>query len=449
MKKRVFSLALALCMALALLPSAALAADSDFKIEDGVLIEYTGPGGDVVIPSSVTTIDRRAFYLRGSLTSVTIPDSVTSIGDSAFYGCSGLTSITIPNSVTSIGNDAFLGCDSLTSVTIPSSVTSIGACAFANCEDLTSIAVEPGNPNYMSEDGVLFSKDKTELHSYPAGKSGDTYNIPSGVTSIGDRAFISCGLTSVTIPFGVTRIGNDAFRNCQGLTGLAVPYGVTTIGAGAFAFSYSLTRISIPSSVASIGQDAFETVNIILDIYYGGSWTDWERITAGEHMHNVSMHYNSAEADAVPVAHASAQTVLVDGIPVEFQMYALWDSNGNPTNYIKLRDLAYILNGTAARFEVSWDAASASASLLPGQPYTPTGSEMNTPFSGDRACKPSTAAVLVNGAPVSLDAFTLTDGSGGEYNYYKLRDLGQALDFNVSWADGQVVVNTGQPYDAG
>ena len=76
-------------------------ANEEFAIEDGVLTEYNGNGGDVVIPDSVTIIGRNAFERCRSLTSVTIPNSVTSIGSGAFYGCSGLTSITIPDSVTS------------------------------------------------------------------------------------------------------------------------------------------------------------------------------------------------------------------------------------------------------------------------------------------------------------------------------------------------------------
>ena len=62
---------------------------------------------DLVIPNSVTSIERGAFGGCSGLTSVTIPNSVTSIGDYAFYDCSGLTSVTIPNSVTSIGERAF------------------------------------------------------------------------------------------------------------------------------------------------------------------------------------------------------------------------------------------------------------------------------------------------------------------------------------------------------
>jgi hypothetical protein len=81
---------------------------------------YTGSGGGVVIPStltglSVTSIGNDVFYNCLSLTSVSIPGSVSSIGDLAF-AFSGLTSITIPGSVTSIGYRAFDGCGLLTGV---------------------------------------------------------------------------------------------------------------------------------------------------------------------------------------------------------------------------------------------------------------------------------------------------------------------------------------------
>ena len=104
-----------------------------FVIENGVLVKYTGPGGDdVVIPRGVTDIGYNAFRRCKRLISVTIPDGVTSIGGAAFCYCTSLTSVTIPNSVTTIGEDAFRGCSNLSSVTIPSGV-SIGRNAFLGC----------------------------------------------------------------------------------------------------------------------------------------------------------------------------------------------------------------------------------------------------------------------------------------------------------------------------
>lgn len=146
-----------------------------------------------------------------------------------------------------------------------------------------------------------------------------------------------------------------------------------------------------------------------------------------------------------PTAYQSTQTVQVDGKAVTFECYALKDANGNATNYIKLRDLADILNGSAAQFQVGWDG---SVTITTKTAYTPNGSEGNTPFSGDRAYQEAAAPTKVNGQTADLAAFVLNDDAGGGYTYYQLRDLAQALGFNVGWsADKGVFVETDKPYD--
>jgi len=162
--------------------------------------------------------------LSGS-TFTSIAESSFSVGDSGF---TNLTNITIPKSVTSIGDVAFGNCTSLASVTIGSGVTSISSSAFMGCTSLTVINVDTGNTAYISQDGVLYNKDKTTLIQYPTGKIGTTFTIPNSVTSIGGGAFMSCSsITSITIPASVTSIGSSAFYGCTTLTSVTFQNTIT------------------------------------------------------------------------------------------------------------------------------------------------------------------------------------------------------------------------------
>lgn len=147
--------------------------------------------------------------------------------------------------------------------------------------------------------------------------------------------------------------------------------------------------------------------------------------------------------DASGMAYASTQTVEVDGRKMTFQMYALRDAGGNDTNYVKLRDVAFALTGTDARFNVEW-SAQRGIYVTPGLAYILVGGEMDTPFSGDRPYTRMDEPTDIDGKAVDLQAFTLTDDAGNGYTYYKLRDLGQALGFHVGWSAEQgVYIETG------
>jgi surface protein len=278
---------------------------------------------------TVTSIGDHAFTNCEKLTSVTIPNTVTSIGRYAFKNCDVLAEIDIPNSVKTIGDGAFQSCSGyvtenqytgLTTVTIGSGVTSIGSGVFDNCTILTAINVSNGNLNFSSQDGVLFSKYKKVLITYPCGKEGNNgfYTIPTSVTTIKAHAFEDCAkLTGVNIPLSVTDIEDYAFDNCYNLpivdglryadsylvevrssatsfsiregtrwigprvfrnktdvTDVVIPNSVTNISASAFSGCTGLSQLDIPDKVTTIGQNAFYNVAKIkyFGTATGGPW---------------------------------------------------------------------------------------------------------------------------------------------------------------------------------
>ena len=249
-----------------------------------------------VIPSSVTSIENGAFACC-SIASITIPNSVTNIGYLAFSDCKYLTSVIIPDSVTYIGGFAFNGCNNLDSVTIGKGITyGIDSYAFYGCENLSSINVSDSNATLLSYEGVLFSKDKKMLYLYPRGKTG-AYEIPDGVTSIGNQAFSDCGrISSIIIPNSVTTINSYAFCNCSMLNSVTIGNKVTDIGYRAFEGCCNLVSVTIPNSVTNIGSEAFEKCEVLSDIYYSGTEEAWNDISISEYgndyLLNATIHYN-------------------------------------------------------------------------------------------------------------------------------------------------------------
>lgn len=207
----------------------------------------------VTLPEGITVIEDYMFEDCLSLTSITIPAGVKTIGKGAFSG-SGLTSITIPNSVETIESGAFSGTN-LTSVFIPQNAY-FDSAPFSGCTKMQEITVSADNPYFTSIDGVLFGKGKKKLIQYPAGKTGNAYIVPTGVTHIGNEAFYGCALSSIVLPNSVEEIGWGAFSSSD-VARVNIPDKVTTIKADCFEGCWNLKSFVIPSNVTEIGECAF------------------------------------------------------------------------------------------------------------------------------------------------------------------------------------------------
>ena len=121
-----------------------------------------------------------------------------------------------------------------------------------------SVSVALDHPYLATIDGVLFGiTDRKLIYYQPSLKTGN-YEIPYGITAIGDYAFYRCsGLTSITIPDCVTAIGVGAFEACSNLANVTIPNSVTAIGDYAFHGCSGLANVTIPDSVTAVGNGAF------------------------------------------------------------------------------------------------------------------------------------------------------------------------------------------------
>ncbi|MBQ9947031.1 MAG: leucine-rich repeat domain-containing protein, partial [Oscillospiraceae bacterium] len=206
---------------------------------------------------TVSEIGTRAFAFNSSITELVIPEGVKKLGWYAFNYCENLETVTLPDSLEYIDSWAFERCDSLTTIHIPANVSTVMGGAFAQNHSLTSITCDADNENYVSADGVLFTKDMSELVAYPGGKSGK-YTVPASVHHIGDAAFYGAGaLESVEILGVLDFIGFEAFAECKNLTDVRINDGVTYVGYWAFRGCDNIKMLTVPQSVTNIGNEAF------------------------------------------------------------------------------------------------------------------------------------------------------------------------------------------------
>ena len=208
----------------------------------------------VSIPSSISSIGFEAFAGCSKLESIDIKEGLQEICQESFRGCVSLKSVLLPLGLESIGFGAFSGCQELTSIIIPASVSDIHVTSFYSCNSLGSIIVEEGNSVYDSRcncNAIVKTADNMLLIGCM------NTDIPESITSIGEKAFMSCqGLSVIGVPESVREIGNYAFENCTNLRELTLSEGLQAIRWGAF-WNCGLTTVIVPASVREIEPGAF------------------------------------------------------------------------------------------------------------------------------------------------------------------------------------------------
>lgn len=291
----------------------------DFIIENGVLIKYVGPGGDVVLPEGITRISDNAFRSNQTVTSVVMQSGITEMGMCVFWDCHyikrivfsdtikviptstcylnwALEEVILPRDVEEIQSTAFINCYALTSldfskynirifgeqsfmgsglqeVYFSKNVKVIGRQAFFQCYRLKNVTFEEGidleflgasvfSACIMLEEVDLSMLDMKELPSeiFRLCSALTKVKLPSQLTSIPWGLFNSCtSLREIDLSdTKITVLNNYVFYKCTSLERVILPERLTEIMKGTFSDTASLEYIVIPESVTKIGNDAFK-----------------------------------------------------------------------------------------------------------------------------------------------------------------------------------------------
>ena len=245
---------------------AVAAGNTAFKSVDGVLLSADGkkliayPNGKVGSPSTNPAYQGVTGQPNASV--YKIPDGVESIEQAAFAQVNGLTAIEL-NGVKKLAKGAFDKAVKLRNVLLGPSVDTIEDGAFGGNNDLAAFDVDPANPNYTADNGVIYTKNKEELVLFPTGKAGE-YTTLSTTKKIRNRAFYYAQkVTKVNFNSNLEMIDNDAFQATTKLENITfeAPAKIKTIGTFAFQGS-GLTELNIPASLEVVSWSAFGSTKL-------------------------------------------------------------------------------------------------------------------------------------------------------------------------------------------
>ena len=374
-----------------------------------------------------------SYAYSPGISSVIINEGVTRIGAYAFDSCIDLESITIANSVTEIGEGAFLGCRKLISIQFPEKVfldeavfnncgiktlylsdnATISERTFFNCRNLKWIDVSNNNNYYLSENGVLYNKAKTEIIFYPPMKEATTFSIvdsvkkinqwcfssniylqtvdiPDSVTFLGDCAFSGCSalkniiipnsvnnnfsccnlfngctsLENVKLSENITVIGAYMFADCIELESIELPDKITCIESGAFAGCSKLKKVVIPKSVNKIEKNEYDddVFNYCDNLTIYGFSNSYAEIYAKEKgIPFISIGEGETPDDSVIISDAKKYTDIIGALT-----HSGNDKSGTGTVYLTydekdFSDSSYNYNHTIARFSIGLSTMSYSS----------------------------------------------------------------------------------------
>lgn len=266
MKKRFCALLLVLCLALGLLPAAALAA------EDGGAfgtVRWTLDAAGGLTVSGAGDLPDHAFAGRTDIVAVTFTGQVARIGRSAFAGCTQLRRVDGFGAVTSVMSQAFAGCTALAELAVPGTVAEIGTGAFSGCTGLTAAVFAPG----VRSLGAYALAGCTALRRV---------DLPDGMTLLGSGLFSGCtALAELPLPDDVAWVEPRLCENCTALQTVVLPAAMTEVPRGLLRGCTGLRRVTFQGAVTAVGDGAFSGCDALTDVYFTGTRPQWDAVAIG------------------------------------------------------------------------------------------------------------------------------------------------------------------------
>lgn len=242
-------------------------ADGFIYIND-ILYKYNGESETINIKEGTKAIAEGAFKSNKYIKKVICPISLRYIGSEsstsgAFYGCTNLTNIKLNEGLEFIGTKTFRNCTSLNFTDFPSTITFIGEDAFYETEYLSNLS---DGEHYIGKVFYKYSGEMSEntTITIKEGTIGIAYGALSKtiVNSSSNNGFDN--LVEVIMPDSVTWIGDAAFRFASNLKNIQLSKNLIQIGEQAFYNCSSLSNITLPKNLKMLKSQTFYGCNLDL-----------------------------------------------------------------------------------------------------------------------------------------------------------------------------------------
>lgn len=135
-----------------------------------------------------------------------------------------------------------------------------------------------------------------------------------------------------------------------------------------------------------------------------------------------------------PEAIGKNDGIKIDSLDVNVPAYVI-----EGENYFKIRDLAYALKDTKAKFKVDYDPEIGAVVVEPGEDYEPMDGDMEPIKNPKSVGVRSNDKLVINGEKAKIKAYKIEG-----FNYFRLRDLGDIIGFGVDYdfENNKVVISS-------